>query len=540
MKARKRWMKIGALALSFACIAGISLLFDNFIRVGSTNLIQNSVNDISKSTQAALEEALEELEHIETTNSSVCSPVFLAEVAQHVQHSIFLRQVLVENVNGAQFCGSPNVAFEYEVVSQNLSIPDFEEQLSAVKIVGAEQAHIMLKITRKIDHTQLVSVFVEISSMLASNSLPGELDNADIVKVAFTDGTSLLTIGDPMAFDFEGGNNDYIFATSLAENFPIIVSAAMPYSIAQARRRNMYIAVLIISTILGFTYLLLGWKIINAMKAPAFDLEHAISSGEIRPYYQPVVDLSTGKLAGCEMLARWVKPDGEIISPNVFIEYAEVTGLAVPMTISLMEQVKHDLGEAYERHREAKVAINLFAGHFTDMTIVEDTKKVFEDSSISMDQLVFEITERYPLGENTKAVAVIAGLHDLGCKLALDDVGTGHSNLAHVQNLGVDIIKIDRVFVSEITPETTVSPVLDGLIRMSQELGSGIVAEGVETKAQAVYLGKRGIRDVQGFLFSPAVPADKYIEMLDRLNGAGGDNNADKDDMEKIVKLHVA
>ena len=540
MKTQKRWLKIGAVTLAFSCIAGIGLLFDNFVRGGSTDLIRSAVSDISHSSEAAVKEAIASVDHIASESLVVCSPAYIADVAQRVQHSVFLRQVVVENTNGSQFCGSPSAGFDYGEVSTQLPIPGVSETLSAVRVNGSDDHHVMLKITRQIDHTQSISAFVEISGVLAANHVPHELRNADLVTVSFTDGTNLLRIGDESAFDFSNVDGSHIYSTSLAGDLPIVVKAAMPYSIARDRRAKMYIAVLIIASILAFTYLLLGWKIISSMKAPAFDLEHAIQSGEIIPYYQPVIDLSTGKLAGCEMLARWVKPDGDIISPGVFIEYAEVTGLAVPMTISLMEQVKQDLAEMSSQHGDLKIAINLFAGHFNDMNIVADTKKIFADSSISMNQLVFEITERFPLGENSNAVSVISGFHEMGCKLALDDVGTGHSNLAHVQNLGVDIIKIDKVFVDQITDSNSSAPVLDGLVRMAQEMGSDIVAEGVETKEQAAYLSQLGVKNVQGFLFSPAIPAEKYIALIEQMNGLGDASLSPKTDGEKVVNLFAA
>ena len=125
--------------------------------------------------------------------------------------------------------------------------------------------------------------------------------------------------------------------------------------------------------------------------------------------------------------------------PGAFIEYAEVTGLAIPMTLSLMQQVRTDLAELCRDMPDMKVSINLFEGHFRDGTIVEDVQAIFGGSAISFRQLVFEITERRPIGNSAQADSVIAGLHALGCRLAMDDAGTGHSNLAYMQTLGIDV-----------------------------------------------------------------------------------------------------
>ena len=220
-------------------------------------------------------------------------------------------------------------------------------------------------------------------------------------------------------------------------------------------------------------------------------------------FYQPVINLRTGALAGCEVLCR--EENGEVVPPGAFIDYAEVTGLAIPMTVSLMQQVKHDLAELCQRCLKSD-PFNLFDGHFRDGTIVEDVQATFSDSVISFRQLVFEITERRPLDNSMQASSVIAGLHALGCRLAMDDAGTGHSNLAYMQTLGVDVIKIDRVFVDMIKPETTHVPVLDALIAMARDLGTEIIAEGVETEAQALYLRGRGVVMAQGLSVCPGHP----------------------------------
>jgi EAL domain-containing protein (putative c-di-GMP-specific phosphodiesterase class I) len=144
---------------------------------------------------------------------------------------------------------------------------------------------------------------------------------------------------------------------------------------------------------------------------------------------------------------------------------------------------------------------------------VEDVQAIFGGSSINYRQLVFEITERRPLGNSVQANSIIAGFHALGCRLAMDDAGTGHSNLAYLQTLGLDIIKIDRVFVDMIKPDTTQVPVLDGLIAMSRDLNCEIIAEGVETEAQALYLRARGVLHAQGYIFAPALKAAAYKEL---------------------------
>jgi sensor c-di-GMP phosphodiesterase-like protein len=210
-----------------------------------------------------------------------------------------------------------------------------------------------------------------------------------------------------------------------------------------------------------------------------------------------------------------------VVLPGAFIDYAEVTGLAIPMTLSLMQQVRNDLGDLCRSLPNMKISINLFEGHFRDAGIVEDVQAIFGQSPIGFRQLVFEITERRPLEQ---FVSQTTSRHLPGCmhsaaRLAMDDAGTGHSNLAYMQTLGVDVIKIDRVFVDMIKPGTTQVPVLDGLISMAHDLGTEIVAEGVETEAQALYLRARGVVMAQGYLFAPAIKVTAFRDLARALNG---------------------
>jgi sensor c-di-GMP phosphodiesterase-like protein len=219
----------------------------------------------------------------------------------------------------------------------------------------------------------------------------------------------------------------------------------------------------------------------------------------------------------------------------VFIDYAEASGMAIPMTLSLMQQVRYDLGELSQRTPGLKISINLFEGHFRDVGIVDDVQAIFGNSPISYDQLVFEITERRPL-ENSLAVnSVISGLHALGSRIAMDDAGTGHSNLAYIATLGVDVIKIDRIFVDMIKPGTTQVPVLDGLIAMAKDLGCEIVAEGVETEAQAIYLRSRGVVQAQGYIFAPALKVGAFKELALALLSSPASYSDLSDDSEIVT-----
>ena len=198
---------------------------------------------------------------------------------------------------------------------------------------------------------------------------------------------------------------------------------------------------------------------------PYVSLEKAIRRKEFVPYYQPILDIQSGRLAGCEVLVRWRKPDGTVVSPGHFIDMAESTGLALPMTGLLMEQVAKDLSASYADHPDLKVAINLFNRHFDDLAIVREVEQVFGNSGVRFSQLVFEVTERLPLENLDRARAIIVRMQELGIRVALDDAGTGHGGFAYLQKLGMDIIKIDKLFVDNITADSKHVPIIDSSAR---------------------------------------------------------------------------
>ncbi len=502
--------------LAFLPVLASGYLLDGHVRARETPLLLQAATDISSEAQAAVYEAIETMDEVLLASPSLCTNSFVNFLSRRMQQSVFVRQVLVENKLGVRYCEALGGNVTYESLSEDMPIPGRSEVVSAVRMPGLDFPG--LQITRTLDRNKRIAAYVTFNHILAADRLPPGLRDVSFLRVSFTDGTELFSVGDPTEYESSHDSGEFITAVGFAGDVPLRVEVAVPFAMVRAGYADLYVALTILGCLLSAGVLIASIRSVRRSNLPSFNLAEAISAGEIKPYYQPVMDITTGKLYGCEVLARWVKPDGEVISPAAFIEYAEVSGLAVPMTISLMESVRSDLAEISKINPNLRISINLFEGHFRDGAVVEDVVTIFSDSDISFRQLVFEITERFPMQDHAQADRVIAGFQALGCKIALDDVGTGHSNLAYVQNLGIDIIKIDRVFIEPITKETKAAPILDGLIKMAQELNTGLIAEGIETEAQALYLRQRGVKNVQGFLFAPALPAEKYVEMVRTIN----------------------
>ena len=501
-------MLLAAIA-AFVPVMGVDFLLDGYVRVRESAALQRSVDEVARKVQTSAYDGIAALRRILADSPSLCTPTFIANVHQQMEQSLHLRQVLVENADGVQYCDALGRPQAVTTLAKPLSVPGHTETLMVARLGGLSMP--VLQVTQTFGTNRKVSAFVPVLPTAAEDMLAG-LKPTSMVRMTLTDGTNIVSAGDTTGIDARSGT-EYLVSEAFAGELPIRIEAAVPFAIVRADYAELDVSFTLIACMMSAAFFLLALQYVRRSHLPAFDLERAIAAGELKPYYQPVINLRTGALSGCEVLCRWEKRTGEVVPPGAFIDYAEVTGLAIPMTLSLMQQVRSDLGELSREIPDLKISINLFEGHFRDGTVVEDVQAIFGGSPISFRQLVFEITERRPLDNSIQANSVIAGLHALGSRLAMDDAGTGHSNLAYLQTLGVDVIKIDRVFIDMIKPGTTQVPVLDGLISMARDLGTEIVAEGVETEAQALYLRARGVVMAQGFLFAPALRPNAFRDL---------------------------
>lgn len=502
-------MALGAL-LAFVPILSVDYLLDAYVRYRETATLQQQVSQIGVEINNNVADAVTALRQIVADVPSLCTPTFAQYAQRTIANSLSIKQVLVENMDGVQYCDAYGREVVHSALSEALPVPGLIETITIVQF--AEMGMPAIKVTQTLSGMRRVSVFVPLLGV-TQDTLETNLRAAAMLRISLTSGLPVMEMGAVADFTRTQDTQEYLGAQSYAGELPIKVQFALPFNSARAGYADLDVVFTVIACFASACLLLLALWYVRKSRVPAFDLERAIGRNEIKPYYQPVINLRTGELIGCEVLCRWEKPNGDVIPPGVFIDYAENSGLAVPMTLSLMQQVRYDLSELSQKMPYMKISINLFEGHFRDVGIVDDVQAIFGNSPISYDQLVFEITERRPL-ENSAAVnSVISGLHALGARLAMDDAGTGHSNLAYIATLGVDVIKIDRVFVDMIKPGTTQVPVLDGLIAMARDLDCEIVAEGVETEEQAVYLRSHGVIQAQGYIFAPALKIGAFREL---------------------------
>ncbi|MBC3775461.1 EAL domain-containing protein [Pseudomonas sp. SWRI99] len=249
--------------------------------------------------------------------------------------------------------------------------------------------------------------------------------------------------------------------------------------------------------------------------SPSHEMLRALEAGEFVPYFQPVVHGDSKAWSGAEVLMRWNHPKEGLVRPDLFIPFAEHSGLIVPMTRSLMQQTAALLGPHSATFATPfHIGINITASHCRDLDLVEDCREFLDAFVAGSVSLVLELTERELIEPTDITRQLFEQLHLLGVKIAIDDFGTGHSSLGYLRKFNVDFLKIDQSFVAMIGIDALSRHILDTIIELSAKLDLGIVAEGVETQAQADYLTANHVNFLQGYLFGKPMPAADFISAL--------------------------
>lgn len=314
-------------------------------------------------------------------------------------------------------------------------------------------------------------------------------------------------------------DSDLFSANVRSDKFGLSVDVMMPHvhTIADhldLRWLSFYLAAIAVLTLGIFSY----FQPRRRDGDPVFDLERALAAGEFVPYYQPIVDIRSGQLRGAEVLVRWRKPDGTLVFPGSFIPLAESSGLIRPMTRDLMRRVCAEAGAALGLRPALKISFNFAGKLFSDESIVKDVRKIFSNSPIKLSQVVLELTERDPIENFTETRQIIAALQGLGVRIAIDDVGTGHSGLSYMLKLGVDIIKIDKMFVDAIGTDRNSTTIVETLVDLAHNMRMDVVAEGVENFEQVMHLRELGIRSAQGYVFAPPLPGSAFLQLIEAID----------------------
>ena len=239
------------------------------------------------------------------------------------------------------------------------------------------------------------------------------------------------------------------------------------------------------------------------------DLREALKEGQFELYYQPKIELLSGKLAGLEALIRWNQPGRGFVSPMQFIPVAEETGLIGNIGEWVLRRVCDQICEwDLLGLPPVSIAVNLSPRQLIEGRITETISRILDETATPASRIVLEITETVMMHEIKRSASILDELRKLGLQIAIDDFGTGYSSLAYLKRLPINSIKIDRSFVRDVTTDPDDAAITNTIIIMGHNLGLKVVAEGVETQEQLEFLREHGCDEIQGFLISEPRPAN--------------------------------
>ncbi|MBF0273211.1 MAG: EAL domain-containing protein [Magnetococcales bacterium] len=245
------------------------------------------------------------------------------------------------------------------------------------------------------------------------------------------------------------------------------------------------------------------------------DLRQGLERDEFLLFYQPKVELRTGRITGMEALVRWRHPRDGMVSPVEFIPVAEESGLILPLGARILKMAClqtrkwHDAGFA-----ELKVAVNLSIRQFRQADLLKEVQTALEESGLHPNALELEVTETLMMENLDDIVAILTRLKAMGPSVAVDDFGVGHSSLTYLKKLPIDVLKIDQSFVRDLTLDSDDAAIVTAILALGRSLRLKVVAEGVETPDQLAFLRREGCDQFQGYLFSRPLETEAFTRLL--------------------------
>lgn len=241
-------------------------------------------------------------------------------------------------------------------------------------------------------------------------------------------------------------------------------------------------------------------------------LRRALGREEFQLYYQPQLSLATGEVIGVEALLRWQRKDEGMMLPGKFIPLLEETSLIIPVGEWVLAQACRDhRAWITAGYKPMPIAVNLSARQFRDKGLLEMIRRVLAENEVAAEMIELEITESCVMEDPEDALLILQTFHDMGIRIAIDDFGTGYSSLSYLKRFPLDVLKIDQSFVADVPDDEDDAAIIDTIIAMGHRLKFSVIAEGVETEAQADFLREHGCDNVQGYFYDRPMPSTELI-----------------------------
>jgi sensor c-di-GMP phosphodiesterase-like protein len=521
----KRWPLLVKCALIAASVA-VFLTGGHF---AATALIgqqhARQLEELSKvalrRSEAVVTDSLSLLDDIARKGPAGCDPASLQGVRLSVYQRGSIKDIRMVDHQGAIKCSAYSETLEFDQGWVQRGEMLVSPSDSSLRFFRVDQFFgKALGLMKDIDQDHGVAAIVGVSSSLL-DILPMELRDHGSIRFELENGLPLTGEGDKTA-----ALPDEVSLTAQSSLYPIRVVVSVDRPALGNWDTQPYWPIMILSLALGAAFGVLLARVVFRPRNPVEDLDRAIAAGEFQPYLQPIFDLKTGAIVGAEVLARQVRRDGTVIPPSRFIELAEESGRIAAITWQLLARALEELGQVMRRHPEFRRSINIAPRHFVSSEFVRELRREVAAAGVRANQITLELTEREGFDDLAQAAALVAEVRSLGFRVALDDVGIGHSGLSQIQRLGADVLKIDKFFIDSVNRDLSANVVIEMLVRLAAEMEMSIVAEGIEREEQAAALRACGVGKGQGYLVSPPLAIPAFLELLGTRAGPGASRRA--------------
>lgn len=493
-------MRTAILPVSFSVlllIAGVAILNAQLWYSAQSNSLTGAMHTIDK-IDAILDEARLATKTALNIANENCSAENQYRLGTEAALNPHLRTIAILKANRVWCSSLPG----NRVLLVNLSVlPNMK-----LLLLSAKQTTNSLPVLLYQTHSSDGKIFVSVSDAHIRDALSSYIPDTRYSLVI--DGNRLATLGDIST----GPLNEKTTRSLSSHRYPFSIEYQLPPFFSPLRVIQQGSGLLLFILFLSSTVAYTLYKYANKYTTPEENLRRAIENGQIIPFYQPIVNGRTGKIHGVEVLARWKHDRVGYISPSTFIPLAEKTGLIIPLTKRLMDQVIPQMNKiASKLPKGFHIGINFSASQLSNPTFMADCLQYQDRFQHDHLKLVLELTEREPLHIDDHLIANVNNLQRHGFFIALDDFGTGYSGISYLHDLNIDFIKIDQSFVSRVDSHEDSTMLLDCVLDMVNKLSLQIVAEGVETAEQLQYLNRKNISLMQGYYFYKPLT---YVELV--------------------------
>ncbi len=504
--------------IQFAMVAASLLAFAVGGHFAATAVIQGQQSrQLEELADVALRRAEVAVDFGEATLDDVarrgpvnCDPGSLQAVRLQVYQRSAVKDIRLVNRDGSVICSAYSETLEFD--NGWVDRPDMlASQDQRLLLFRVDQiSGVALGVLKDIDEKKSLVAILGINSY-PFDIMPTELRDHSEVLVELTNGADVGQFSLKRESEFLR----LVSFSSASLRYPLRATIGVEEGALRRWHSEAYWPIMLIAAGLGLVFGLLLTRALARLEGPVADIDRALALQEFKPFFQPIFDLRTGSIHGCEVLARWIRSDGTIVPPLSFIPIAESSGRIEQLTWQILTTALNDMRPRLRRDKNFKLSVNVVPRHLVSDGFVKMLRSVVSGAKVSARQVVLEVTERDALPDLQSAALVVKELRELGFRVAMDDVGVGHSGLSQIKGLGANTIKIDKFFVDTITQDGSAVTIVEMLVRLAAKLNMTVVAEGIETDEQIQALVACGVEEGQGYIVSPPLPFAKFDELLD-------------------------